>query len=356
MDSRYQQLEAWLTQTVPSQPQKKKNAKITITPVSGDASFRRYYRITQGARHWIAMDAPPEKEDCTPYLAIARFWRDKGINVPEIIAEDLTQGFLLISDFGDDLLLSHINRSECDADRADALYRACMDDLIKLQLSMQQGSTLLLPDYDAALLHREMALFSDWLCDRKLRAHLSPESRLLLLSTFQQLAKGALQQPRVPVHRDYHSRNIMVVGKEEVTLGHLDFQDAVMGPITYDLVSLLRDCYIQWPAEQVQQWLTYYYEQATERGLLATDMTTFTRWFDWMGMQRHLKAAGIFARLSLRDGKHGYLADIPRTVGYILEVASRYPELSAFHDWLIQQIKPLLAERLTPAPRACVAG
>lgn len=346
MDSRLQQLEHWLRETLSSLLETPDLNSLSVAAVSGDASFRRYFRARLDEQSWIVMDAPPEKENCIPYISIAHFWYGKGIHVPRILASDLEQGFLLLSDFGDDLLLTCLQRTKKDAETADKLYRSCIDDLLRIQLSMNEEPRLPLPPYNAKLLNREMTLFSDWLCDRKLRQTLSTDVRLLLLSTFQQLAKAALAQPRVPVHRDYHSRNIMVVNLEAPSLGHLDFQDAVMGPITYDLVSLLRDCYIKWPEKQVNEWVSYYFTQATEQGLLHVDRAEFQRWFDWMGIQRHLKAAGIFARLSLRDGKHGYLADIPLTVGYIAEVSARYPELSTFHRWLTGHIQPLLEARL----------
>ncbi len=292
------------------------------------------------------MDAPPKKEASAPFIQVAQFWRSKGLNVPEILLADLSKGFLLLSDFGDTLLLNKLLAHQHNTDYVDTLYRRCIDDLLIIQNSFTpsaqaDASAIGLPPYDRALLQSEVHLFSDWLVTRKIGYTLQSNEIDLLEDTFRQLIDNALNQPRVPVHRDYHSRNIMLVDGDS-TLGHLDFQDAVFGPITYDLVSLLRDCYIEWPQARITEWLCYYQRQATKMGLLDVGLEQLTRWFDLMGMQRHLKASGIFARLSLRDGKHGYLDDIPLTLAYIESVSARYPEFAEFGTWLTNAILPRL--------------
>src|SRR5690606_8343647 len=329
-DPRLQALTHWLHQVIaPSEG-------LSLTAVSGDASFRRYFRARQGERSWIVMDAPPAKEDCHPFCAIAEQWRHCGVNVPEIFAEDHDQVFLLLSDVGDDLLLGLLNE-----DTADRLYRQSIDHLLAIQIC-EQPALHPLPPYDRALLAREMELFRDWLVTQKLGIDLSADEHQLLDKSFEQLINNALEQPQVCVHRDYHSRNLLLSPQREIAV--LDFQDAVMGPITYDLVSLLRDCYVSWPQEQVRTWALYYLSEATEQGLTQAKPSQFLRWFDLMGVQRHLKAAGIFARLSIRDGKHGYLKDVPRTVGYIDSVLANYPEFEAFHRWLQARVLPALSQ------------
>lgn len=291
-----------------------------LHPASVDASFRRYFRVHSRDATYVAMDAPPGREDAGRYVRVARAFRALGLNVPEILAEDLGHGFLLISDLG--------TRPYLEALRAETVERLYGDALGALVV-LQAGSHVepdLLPAYDAALLQRELAIFPEWYLGKHLNRELSAAQRLSLTRVFDHLAASALDQPRVWVHRDYHSRNLMVTAKNNP--GILDFQDAVEGPVTYDLVSLLRDCYIAWPREQVEEWAKGYYEIAVQSGIPVGDSEErFLEWFDVMGVQRHLKAAGIFARLLHRDGKPGYLADIPRTLGYVREVSARYPSL-----------------------------
>lgn len=294
-----------------------------LRPASGDASFRRYFRVTlnDGSTH-IAMDAPPEKEDCEPFVRIARQFKSLGLNVPSIIEEDHDQGFLLLGDLGNTQYLDVLNETNVEQHYGDALSA-----LLVLQLSCDTAD---LPAYDRPLLMREMELFREWLLQKHLGVDLSDAQNRVIDEVFELLAENALEQPQVCVHRDYHSRNLMVIAadSEGASPGILDFQDAVAGPVTYDLVSLIKDCYIEWPREQVLQWAMNYCRQAVEAGLLrSSDEDTFLRWFDLMGVQRHLKAAGIFARLNIRDGKNGYLQDIPRTVGYISQLQGIYPEL-----------------------------
>jgi aminoglycoside/choline kinase family phosphotransferase len=294
-----------------------------IAPASSDASFRRYFRVRFDGESRIVMDAPPDKEDSRPFVRIARALYDIGLNVPQILAEDLAQGFLLLSDLGSEQYLAALNEGSVDR-----LYGDAMGALLTLQACGPQQDEL--PPYDEALLLREMELFREWYLGRHLGLVLSPGEQRLLDETFHHLAQSALAQPSVAVHRDYHSRNLMVAAHNP---GILDFQDAVHGPLTYDLVSLLRDCYIAWPRARVEAWALGYQELAIDSGVLRLrDEERFLRWFDWMGVQRHLKASGIFARLNHRDGKPGYLNDIPRTLGYVREVAGRYPELAGLGE------------------------
>lgn len=349
-DSRLEELARWLRQVLaPSHPD-----QLRIVPVSGDASFRRYFRVRLGDPDaanpsWIAMDAPPALEDCRPFCAIAESWRAHGVPVPQIFARDLERGFLLLSDFGDALLLGLL-RPDLERDepaRADQLYRLAIDHLLRLQTAPAPApADYPLPPYDRALLAREMELFRDWLVGRLLSMELDAAEQALIDEAFERLIQNALEQPQVCVHRDYHSRNLLLTPGEG--LGILDFQDAVTGPYTYDLVSLLRDCYIRWPQEQVRTWALYYWREARKAGIADAGEADFLRWFDLMGVQRHLKAAGIFARLSIRDGKHGYLGDVPRTLGYIDNVLGSYPEFAGFHQWLKRKVLPAIQARLAP--------
>ncbi len=292
-----------------------------LKPASADASFRRYFRVQQGDESYVLMDAPPEKEDCGPFIHVSRLLLALGLHVPEILASDLEQGFLLLSDLGTRLYLDELND-----DSVDRLYGDALGALATLQ-SCGPGSGL--PCYDRKLLLSEMSLFRDWLLGAHLGLTLDKVEQDNLQQSFEQLADRALEQPRVCVHRDYHSRNLML--SEHHNPGILDYQDAVTGPVTYDLVSLLRDCYISWPQQRVEDWAMGYFELAVQTGIVRPDQVNeqqFLKWFDWMGVQRHLKAAGIFARLNHRDGKPGYMNDIPRTLGYVSDVCSRYSELA----------------------------
>ena len=308
-----------------------------IEPASADASFRRYFRIRFDSESRIVMDAPPDKEDIHPFVRIGKQLHSIGLNVPEILAENFSQGFLLLGDLGSRQYLDALN-----AGNVDQLYGDAMAALATLQAHGPGADAL--PPYDRELLWREMELFRDWLLHKHLAIDLDASVLTLLNETFALLADNALEQPAVSVHRDYHSRNLMVC---EHNPGILDFQDAVYGPLTYDLVSLLRDCYIAWPREQVEKWALAYHDLALERGILhERQEERFLRWFDLMGVQRHLKASGIFARLNHRDGKPGYLNDIPRTLGYVVEVSARYPELRSFQQLLEEQVLPALEASL----------
>lgn len=306
------------------------NTGFQLTTASADASFRRYYRVEHAERTFIVMDAPPEREDCRPFVMIARALAGHDVRVPRIHATDLAKGLLLIEDFGD---RHYLGVARADPEAVVALYDEAIAALLHLQ-QVQLGS--LLPAYDRALLETEMALFEDWFLERLLGIAPTPAEREILRGAEACLVTTALEQPRVTVHRDYHSRNLMVLPTGGP--GILDFQDALHGPLCYDLVSLLRDCYIRLPAEQIEAWLVGYRSKVIERGLMpgSVDMATLRRWFDWMGMQRHLKAIGIFARLKVRDGKPGYIADIPRTLGYVIDVAGRYETFTALREWLLE--------------------
>lgn len=297
-----------------------------LVPASRDASFRRYFRVPRGDGTAIAMDAPAPGEDLGRFLRIARWLRDHGIRVPEIYAADADVGFALIEDFGTRTLLP-----ELDEHSVDGLYAAAMDELMAFQ-RLPRDTSWRLPAYDHAFFMREMEIFREWL----VTVHLSlPDAPAGLLDrTFDFLAREAEAQPRVVVHRDFHSRNLMILG--DGRLGVIDFQDAVSGPLTYDLVSLLRDCYVQWPTQRVDAWARGYFQVLISRGLVDSewDKDRLLRAFDLMGVQRHLKAAGIFARLLHRDGRDNYLPDIPRTLGYVVQVGDRHPELSELCAWI----------------------
>lgn len=298
-------------------------------PASSDASFRRYFRIALPDRQLIVMDAPPDKENIAQFVKVAELLRLSAVKVPAIYYQNRPDGFLVLEDFGPHSFLDKLN-----ADNAPQLYGGALDGLLKLQTNTAITDCGL-PLYDEALLQRELGIFEDWFINQALDMDLPAP----LWDTLRNiLVNSALEQPVTCVHRDYHSRNLMVLADN--TPGVIDFQDAVIGPVTYDLVSLLRDCYITWPQQQVGQWMAQHYQKLKQSGMIACDLALFTRWFDLMGMQRHLKAIGIFSRLHLRDGKSGYLKDIPRTLNYVMAQAQAYPELSDFHDFLHQRVLP----------------
>jgi N-acetylmuramate 1-kinase len=290
-----------------------------LTPASEDASFRRYLRATLAdGRTYVAMDAPPEKEDCRPFVRVAHMLSAAGVHAPNIIAQELEQGFLLLSDLGSRTYLEALN----DANSA-ALFADATEALLRWQLATRAGE---LPPYDEALLRREMNLFPEWYVGRHLKKELSAAQKERLENVFFLLVKSALAQPTVYVHRDYMPRNLMVC---EPNPGVLDFQDAVLGPITYDVVSLVRDAFISWEAERVLDWVVRYWEKARSRDLpVDADFGEFWRALEWMGLQRHLKVLGIFARINYRDGKPKYLQDTPRFIGYARSISQRYRELA----------------------------
>lgn len=304
MSKKYEQMTNWLDNLG--------YRDYTLSIASEDASFRSYYRVKSGTNSWILMDAPPDKELCDPFISVANKLRRARLSAPEIIEQDLSQGFLLLTDFGDTDYLSVLNPTSEGPLYADALAA-----LLKMQTKVECDG---LPNYDEDLLLQEMDLFRDWFLKELLGIELDEAQSRQWTAIKQALVENALEQPQVFVHRDYHSRNLMKIKNRNP--GILDFQDAVKGPITYDLVSLLRDCYIEWPAVRVDQLALDYYEFAKVNELLGVKPAKFLRWFNLMGIQRHLKAIGIFARLKIRDGKDGYVKDIPRTLEYIEQISA----------------------------------
>src|SRR5512135_339477 len=312
MDSRLEALRRWLAAQLG-------HSDFSLAPASEDASFRRYFRARlPDGRSYVVMDAPPEKEDCRPFVHVARLLRAAGLNAPEVHAQDEARGFLLLTDLGTRSYLQAL-----DERSAAPLMRDATEALVRWQLATRAG---MLPPYDEALLRREMELFPEWYLGRHLGLRLSQAQRAELDAALYRLAASALAQPAVFVHRDYMPRNLMVC---EPNPGVLDFQDAVLGPISYDIVSLLRDAFISWDEERVLDWCVRYWEAARRAALpVDADFAAFWRSFEWMGLQRHLKVLGIFARLNYRDGKEKYLEDTPRFVGYARAVARRYAELA----------------------------
>lgn len=314
-DVRLEQLKNWLTNELKFDDYK-------IEPASADASFRRYFRITQNTKTWIAMDAPPDKEDCEPFNHIAKMIEAAGVQAPHIYNWNKEDGFILLSDLGSKQYLSILSEQT-----ADQLYKDAIDALIKMQTLNDH-----IPPYDQTLLEFELSLFTDWFLEKHLNLNLDNDKKDTLKNIYNLLINNALEQPKVFVHRDYHSRNLMLTDTDNP--GVIDFQDAVFGPITYDLVSLLKDCYIAWPRENIESWIQYYLETSSNN----IDRNTFIKWFDLMGVQRHLKAIGIFSRLNHRDNKPGYLNDIPRSLTYVFDTCQRYEELKPF-SILLNELK-----------------
>ncbi len=313
----------------------------SIEVASADASFRRYFRLRRrDGTTWIAMDAPPEHEDLATYLRVTALIEGCGLHVPHVLASDLAQGFALIEDLGTVPVLTALGRGA----NAAALYADALDALARLQLRGDAASRAL-PPYDHATLLREMQLLPDWYCRRHLGFEPTATEAQLMARTFEWLAARALAQPLVFVHRDYHSRNLMVTS--ERSPGVIDFQDALRGPVGYDLASILKDCYVAWPRERVVDWVAQHRARllasgAAGRALAGGSDEEFLTWFDVMGLQRHIKVLGIFARLFWRDGKTAYLADLPRTLHYVQEAARMFPELAAFADFVDARLAPQL--------------
>lgn len=303
-------------------------ASVAGEPASADASFRRYFRYQHGGRSLIAMDAPPAQEDCRPFIDVAQRLQRAGLHVPEIVHQDLDQGFLLLTDMGNETWLTALNENN-----ADAWYSAAIDTLITQQLHTDVSG---LPVYDEALLQRELELFPQWYLFRHREKVVTGELRQRLDRVFTVLIESALAQPQVFVHRDYMPRNLMV---SDPNPGVLDFQDAVAGPISYDVISLFKDAFISWPEERVLGWLRQYFDKATAAGLpVPAEFDTFLRHCDLMGAQRHLKVIGIFARICHRDGKPKYLGDVSRFFAYLRTVIARRPELADL-EWILDQLE-----------------
>lgn len=328
-DARAAQLHEWLTAGL-GRPIDR------LTLASADASFRRYFRAHANGATWVVMDAPPAHEDVRPYLRVARLLEETGVHVPHVHASDIEQGFVLLEDLGSTPYLARLTNGE-DVDR---LYADALTALAAIQVRGRDAAREL-PPYDDRALQRELDLMPEWFCARHLRLKLGDEELGLIVRTFDFLIEEALAQPRVFVHRDYHSRNLMIV--DDGNPGIIDFQDALEGPIGYDLVSLLKDCYVAWPRARVVAWLREYRRRVAREGLAAgASEREFLRWFDLAGVQRHLKVLGIFARLWYRDGKRGYLADLVLTLDYLRDACARYSELQAFAHWLEARVVPQL--------------
>ncbi len=303
-------------------------------PASSDASFRRYFRLRKDDKSFIAMDAPPEQEECLPFVTVAGYLEAMQLAAPRVIEADLDKGFLLLTDLGNE---QYLERLQSRPALAESMYHDATGALLHMQ---KRGVDFqgLLPPYDEALLRSELSLFRDWLCGTHMEFLFSSADEANWQACCDLLVANAILQPQVFVHRDYHSRNLMVLKQDNP--GILDFQDAVEGPLTYDLVSLLKDCYVNWPANKVREWALNFYARLDEETRALLDEERFLRHFELMGVHRHLKAAGIFCRLSHRDGKQAYLADVPRTLEYIIEVGPRYPELHFLTRLIDQQILP----------------
>ncbi|WOH37190.1 phosphotransferase [Thalassotalea fonticola] len=314
--TRKQKLEAWLAHLFPDD-------LFSINPLTGDAGFRIYYRLIMEENSYIIVDAPPEQLNNLAFVSLAHCFRSAGLIVPEIIYYDETNGFICISDFGDTLLSDQLNKTTIAE-----LYEKAIKLLPKIQ-NVKAQEQWPLPIYDAAFLQLEMDIFSEWLLQKHLNICLTNDEIKQLQQCFDLLITSALEQPQVTVHRDFHSRNLMLIESGDIAV--IDFQDAVTGPFTYDLVSLLRDCYVRWDDELIEPHINHYYLNSN----VDVSYQQFKRWFDFMGLQRHIKASGIFARLYHRDGKQGYLKDIPLTLSYIVDIAGKYPELS----WLSHVVK-----------------
>lgn len=328
MSERFKSLQHWLNDVL-------NTSDFELKPASEDASFRYYYRLSLENKTFIVMDAPPEQEDCEPFIKVTNKLHVCDVNAPIIHNMNLEQGFLLLSDFGNDLYLDKLNHNSVNE-----LY----SDAIKALVSMQTlGDAKGLKIYGESLLHREMNLFKEWLLGKHLMIELNNDQFKSIEEVFELLVTNALQQPQVFVHRDFHSRNLILT--KENNPGVIDYQDAVYGPISYDLVSLLKDCYIKWSKDEINTWIDFYLDELVAHEFkLEIDREEFQRWFDLMGVQRHLKASGIFARLSHRDDKHDFLKDIPRTLSYIVDLKQTYKELAPLCLLIEDSILPKLKE------------
>jgi aminoglycoside/choline kinase family phosphotransferase len=330
-DSRLVQLSQWVREDLGV-------AGGVIAPASADASFRRYFRVTRDTESYIVMDAPPDKEDSAPFLKVARMLAALNLNVPIVLARDMARGFLLLSDLGSRQYLDELSAPGA----ADRLYA----DALRALRTMQTAEAAIsreLPRYDRIMLMREMELLPEWFLHQHLRMSIDRQERAMLNALFENLVQEAASQPVCFVHRDYHSRNLLLTARDNP--GILDFQDAVWGPVTYDLASLLKDCYIAWPPARVRAWVMEYRERLLEDGFeLGAEPAQFMRWFDLIGLQRHIKVLGIFARLFYRDGKPQYLKDLPRVLNYARDTASIYAETAPFGDFIAKRIEPLFSD------------
>lgn len=321
MQTRQNALNDWLKTILSDRP-------FTVTPLAGDASFRRYFRLHSNGITQVIMDAPPGKETLAPFIKIAGLLAKNGIHTPAIVAVDYTQGFALLEDLGDKLLLNVLNQ-----DNADRLYNLAINTLLQMQTTSVMNP--LLPAFDKAFMLNEISLFREWFLGAYLNITLNANQAALLDNTFDWLTTQITNQPQVFIHRDYHSRNLIVT---DDAMGVIDFQDAMLGPYTYDLVSLLKDCYIQWPAEKISQWVACFYKNLPKNDAHGS-LTDFTRAFDLCGLQRHLKVLGIFCRLHLRDNKPAYLQDLPLTFNYVMACLEENEELHPFYHFMQQTVQ-----------------
>jgi aminoglycoside/choline kinase family phosphotransferase len=307
------------------------NTAVQFEAIMGDASFKAFYRLTHEHKNYMLMAAPPSKEKVVEFFEIDKLLIQRGVNAPKILAVDLTQGYFLMEDFGDTLYYSVLSQNNMDA-----LYRKALATL----LNLQSGEMPKLPNFDEVAIQTEFKFFTEW-CFKLLNLRPNAQEEALLAKTLAQFNQVFLEQPQVLVHRDYHARNLFVLEDKFITPGVIDFQDAVIGPITYDLASLLKDCYLTWPQEKLKPLLEDFYLalRAEKKGMLSS-FEQFYRWVDWTGLQRHIKVLGIFSRLYLRDNKTRYLYDMPRVLAYVLAVTQNYPALSAFHEFMKKRVLP----------------
>jgi N-acetylmuramate 1-kinase len=320
MHDRENVLKQWLAQTINQE-------EFTLTTLAGDASFRKYFRLHFNGQTRVIMDAPPSKEDLEPFIHVAHCLKNQGVLTPEILAVNKEHGFLLMSDLGDTLLLG-----ELTANSVDNYYKQAIHTLFNIQRCSIDDPKI--PYFDKAFMLQEMSLCIDWFLNKYLSIQLTSKEELLLRETMTLIAEEVSQQPLVFIHRDYHSRNLMIVGDE---LGVIDFQDAMRGPITYDLVSLLKDCYVAWPREQLLSWVEFYHQLCPQTTHYSAP--EFIRAFDLCGLQRHLKVLGVFSRLHLRDNKPGYLKDLPLTLSYVLQCTETYEELRPLYHFLQNKVR-----------------
>ena len=345
MESRQELLVNWIKQIFP-----KSEAQLNFALVSGDASFRKYYRVSIDQQNYIAVDAPPSREDSKNFVRICNLLRRASVKAPKVFSNNYEEGFMLLEDFGDDTYLKILEnfRKQNDFNKINYLYKSAINTLLNIQANVDKET---LDYYSREKLNQEMSLFEDWFCLNYLELDLDDRSRNIISEARFFLENSALDQLQVPVHRDYHSRNLMVLDQEffseSMEPGVIDFQDAVVGPYTYDLVSLLRDAYIFWDKKQVEQWALYYFKNALSLGVIEkVDQAQFYRDFDLMGLQRQMKVIGIFARLAIRDNKPDYLADIPLVIRYFLEVGQRYTELKPFIHWFKKTVIPVVGTKI----------
>jgi len=324
-DFRKEQLAQWIAKVLAMEPP-------TLKVISGDASFRRYFRFKHNSQNVVAVDAPPKTENNRSFYQISKKLLNLALNVPVVQHIDLANGFMLLSDLGDQLFLDQLNEQS-----SDGLYCLAIDAIVNMQLmSGQQLENI--PIYNKQLLEQELQLFRNWFLEQHLQITISKQENKIIEQAFKSLVDNALSQPQVFCHSDFHSRNLMICGNK--TPGIIDFQDAVIGPITFDLVSLLKDCYIKWSREKVEKWCQYYFQKAKNEDLFDTTWGRFISWFDLMGLHRHIRVLGVFSRLNYRDGKSDYLNDLPLTFSYITDTCERYPQFYEFSQFLQNRVRP----------------